>query len=43
MMVDAAQPAEIADQFRATILWMQDAEMLPEGAIYSEMRRQVIR
>ena len=29
MMVDAAQPAEIADQFRATILWMQDAEMLP--------------
>ena len=29
MIVDAAAPAEIADQFRATIVWMQDTEMLP--------------
>ena len=32
MIVDVAQPAEIADQFRATIIWMQDAEMLPGRA-----------
>ena len=32
MIVDAAQPAEIADQFRATVIWMQDAEMLPGRA-----------
>ena len=28
-ITDAAQPAEIADQFRAHIIWMQDQEMLP--------------
>lgn len=32
MIVDASQPAEIGDQFRATIIWMQDAEMLPGRA-----------
>lgn len=32
MIVDAAQPAEMADQFRSTIIWMQDAEMLPGRA-----------
>ena len=29
IIVDAAQPAEIADQFRAMVIWMQDTEMLP--------------
>ena len=32
MIVDAAAPAEVADQFRSTIIWMQDAEMLPGRA-----------
>ena len=32
MIVDAAQPAEIADQFRADIIWMQESEMLPGRA-----------
>ena len=29
MIVAADEPAEIADQFRATIIWMNEAEMLP--------------
>ena len=29
IIVDAEAPTEIADQFRASIIWMQDAEMLP--------------
>ena len=29
MIVDVAQPAEIADQFRADIIWMLESEMLP--------------
>ena len=32
MIVDATKPAEIADQFRATIIWMQDTKMLPGRA-----------
>jgi bifunctional enzyme CysN/CysC len=32
MIVDGATPAEIADQFRASVIWMQDAEMLPGRA-----------
>ena len=32
MIVDGDSPAEIADQFRATVIWMQDAEMLPGRA-----------
>ena len=33
MIVAADEPAEIADQFRATIIWMNEAECFPEGAI----------
>ena len=29
MIVEAGKPAEIADQFRATIIWMDQTEMLP--------------
>ena len=29
MIVDGKSPAEIADQFRASVIWMQDQEMLP--------------
>ena len=29
MIVASEEPAEIADQFRATIIWMNEAEMLP--------------
>ena len=29
MIVAAGKPAEIADQFRATIIWMDQSEMLP--------------
>ena len=32
IIVDVAQPAEIADQFLATVIWMQDAKMLPGRA-----------
>ena len=32
MIVDVAQPAEIADQFRADIIWMLESEMLPGRA-----------
>ena len=32
MLVAADKPAEIADQFRATIIWMDQREMLPGRA-----------
>ena len=32
MIVEASQPAEIADQLRATIIWMDQREMLPGRA-----------
>ena len=32
MIVEAGKPAEIADQFRATIIWMDQSEMLPGRA-----------
>ena len=32
MIVAAGKPAEIADQFRATIIWMDQSEMLPGRA-----------
>ena len=38
MIVAADEPAEIADQFRATIIWMNEAEMLPGKALYPENR-----
>ena len=43
MIVDAAQSAEIADQFRATVIWMQDAEMLPGRAYILRADNQLHR
>ena len=34
VIVEAGKPAEIADQFRATIIWMHQNEMLP-GRVYT--------
>ena len=40
MIVAAGKPAEIADQFRATIIWMDQSEMLPGRVIYSEEQKR---